>query len=143
VNAHEYTDALTLTATALSHARAGSWSQTSADLQAMHDLYGGDGIQVLLYGLADAILVPQGGPGMPGELVMPVWVDPTGAIGNADDVPPAVRWAGRFVAARAVGDEAACTALVDSCTSDAEFCQNVCAMLEVAAMTLNVVGSCR
>jgi hypothetical protein len=81
---------------------------------------------------------------MAGELVMPVWVDTTGTVGNADDVRPAVRWAGRFIAALAVDDEAACAALVNSCTSDAEFCQNVCAMLEVAAMTLNiVVGSCR
>jgi hypothetical protein len=144
VDHHEYTDAVRLTATALSHARDGSWRQTGADVQAMHDRYGGDGIQVLLYGLADAILVPQGGSGMPGELVMPVWVDTTGAIGNADDVRPPVRWAGRFIAARAVGDEAACAALVNSCASDGEYCQNVCAMLEVAATTLNiVVGSCR
>jgi hypothetical protein len=70
VNLHEHTGAVRLTATALSHACAGSWRQTGADVQAVHDRYGGDGIQVLLRGLADAILVPQGGPGMPGELVM-------------------------------------------------------------------------
>jgi hypothetical protein len=140
----EYTDAVGLTETALSHARAGSWRQTGADVQAMHDRYGGEGLQVLLLGLADAIVVHQGGPGVPGELVMPVWVDSTGAVGNANDVRPAVRWAGRFIAARAVDDGAACAALVNSCTSDAEFFQNVCAMLEVAVMTLNVVvGSCR
>jgi hypothetical protein len=144
VNLREYADTVRLTATALSHARAGHWMQTGADVQAVHDRYGGEGIQVLLLGLADAMLFHQGGPAMTEEPVMPVWVDTTGAVGNADDVRPAVRWAGRFIAARAADDAVACAALVKSCTSDVEFSQNVCAMLEVAATTLNiVVGSSR
>ena len=144
MNLHHHTDAANLTATALCHARVGDWMQAGADVQAMHERYGGEGIQVFLLGLADEVLVHQGGPGVPGELVMPVWVDPTGAVGNADDVRPAVRWAGRFIAARAADDPAACASLVNSCASDAEFFKNICAMLEVAATTLNiVVGSCR
>jgi hypothetical protein len=50
VDLHQYTDAVKLTATALSHARAGNWRQAGADVQAMHHRYGRDGIQVLLLG---------------------------------------------------------------------------------------------
>jgi hypothetical protein len=144
VNLDHHTDVVRLTATALGHARVGDWTQAGVEVQAMRARYGDEGIQVFLLGLADEVLVHQGGPGMLGELVMPVWVDSTGAVGNADDVPPAVRWAGRFIAARAAHDAAACAALVNSCTSYVEFIKNICAMLEVAAMTVNsIVGSCR
>jgi hypothetical protein len=139
-----HTEVVRLTATALGHARVGDWTQAGVDVQSMRDGYGDEGVQVFLLGLADEVLVHQGGPGLPGELVMPVWVDSTGAVGDADDVPPAVRWAGRFIAARAADDAAACAALVNSCSSDAEFFKNVCAMLEVAAITVNsILESCR
>lgn len=78
---------------------------------------GPQALSTLLYAAADTFVAAQEahrGP-IPDavEVVAPIWLDAqTGSIGGADTVPAAVRWAGRFAAARAAADQAQCEALL-------------------------------
>lgn len=64
----------------------------------------------------------------------------TGELGGADEVPPHVAWAGRYMLARARMDAETSVALVDSCTSDAEFAGNVWALLQMVSLAFTTSG---
>lgn len=135
--------AVHMAATALAHARLRQWEEAGAQVRALQERYGFEGVQVLMIGLADTVLYYQGGPAEPGGLVAPMWLSVDGKVARADEVRPAVRWAGRFIAARAADDLDGCNDLVAACTGDAEFSDNVCALIEVAACTLNTLAGVR
>jgi hypothetical protein len=141
MNVEQRTAALEVAAKALVCARVDDWPQASDAVQELHDSYPGEGIQLLLLALSDTLLRHQGGtPPQPDAVVLPMWVDTaTGTTSLADDVPPPIRWAGRFIAARAANDEDACAALFNSIATDEEFTENVCAVLEIVAVSLNVI----
>lgn len=142
ISPDEKAEAILRSAVILSHARAGRWLDAAADVNALAERFDGPGIQILIMGLADTMVSAQGGPTTGGHATRPVWVDPDGAIEDANDVGrPEVVWAGRFIAARAALDEDTCAALVNSCVNDpAAYSRNVCAVLEVTANTLNMMG---
>lgn len=135
----ERIDAIAMSSRALIHARDDNWAEAGTNVQELADRFGGPGIQVLLIGLADTMLIHQGGWANADDLVLPLWTDSDGNIADVEDVRPEFRWAGRFIAARAADDEDACAALVNSITSDDEFTACVCAMLEVVATTINMI----
>jgi hypothetical protein len=143
-------EAMQRSAVVLAHARAGNWIEAGNAVGELAERFDGPGIQILIVGLADTMVHAQGGdelpPGITDDMVVhrPVWIDQNGdTIDNATEVPrPDIRWAGQFIAARAAFDEDACAALVDSCADDPEsYCNNVLAVLEVTATTLNMIGA--
>jgi hypothetical protein len=143
MNREQRLAAVCLAAQALAFARVDDWSRAGDVVQELHDTYAGEGVQVMLIALADTLLMYQGGykdPQRPDAVVLPMWIDTsTGSTALADDVPPPIRWAGRFIAARAALDEDACAALWNSVTTDEEFTENICATLEMVAVSLNVI----
>jgi hypothetical protein len=138
----EKSEAIVRSAVILAHARAGRWQQAGSEVAALADRFDGSGIQIMIMSLADTMVHHQGGPPREDEQVRPIWIDQDGRTDNADGVPrPEIVWAGRFIAARAALDEAACAALVNSCAGDPEaYSSNVYAVLEVTAETLNMMG---
>jgi hypothetical protein len=136
-------EAVLRSAVILSHARAGRWRDAGRDVGALAQRFDGPGIQILIMGLAETMVAVQGGPTHAGVPTRPIWVDDDGAIEDADQVGrPEIVWAGRFIAAHAAGDEDACAALVNSCAGDPEaYSDNVYAVLEVTADTLNMMGA--
>jgi hypothetical protein len=136
--------AVALASLALANARLGEYDAADKVIDQLQDLFGGIGMQVLIIGLADTMLAAHGGATpSPDVLVAPVWIDCCGNIGGADDVPPAIRWAGRFVAARAADDFDAAQALIQSCADDDEFSENLSALLHCVATTVNVIAAQR
>jgi hypothetical protein len=139
VNRDERDTALKLCAKALDCACADDWVGAGETVQELHTTYGGEGLQLFLIALADTLLTIQGARPSPDAVVAPMWVKPDGDVGLADDVPAPVRWAGRFIAARAADDEAGCAALWNSITNDDEFSDNILATLDVVATTINAM----
>jgi hypothetical protein len=135
-------DATIRSATILAQARAGNWGTAAHDINDLAAAHGPAGIQILCMGLADTLVIHQDGFARDNEVSVPLWVDEDGNASEADAVARhEIRWAGRFVAARAAGDTDACRALWDSITGEDEFRANVCGLLEVAATTLNAIGA--
>lgn len=141
MNETEYDDAANLFLRAPHCARVGNWTQASAVVRELDDRYDGEGVKILLIELADTMILCRGGLPRPDQVMVPVVEDTVGRSFDVNDVRPEVRWAGRFVAARAAGDETTCAALVNSCTTNDEFTLHVAALLQVAAATLNTVGA--
>ena len=141
MNSEQRDAAIRTGAKALAYARVKDWSRAGEAVQELHDNYeGGEGIQLFLLGLADTLLIHQGAKPQQDAMVLPMWVDPSGDTTLfADDVPPPLRWAGRFIAARAALDEPACAALYESIANDEEFTDNVCALLDIVATSLNMI----
>jgi hypothetical protein len=146
----EKREAFERSAVILAHARAGNWIEAGNEVGELAERFNGPGIQILLVGLADTMVHAQGGDELPSgvtpDMVIhrPLWIDEYGdTIDNATEVArPDIRWAGQFIAARAALDEDACAALVNSCADDPEtYCNNVLAVLEVTATTLNRIAS--
>ena len=136
--------ALELTDRALGCAVAGDWWAAGELIGQIYQM-DGNSLLTLLYATADTHILAQeqrfGRRPDNVEVVMPVWLDvATGRIGGAAGVPPAPRWAGRFVAARAAGDRQQCEALLKVLAGlDTEqFNAHVAALVEmcVAAMRL-------
>jgi hypothetical protein len=137
----ERDDAFVQSSSALVAARCGDWERAVRTVEALAEQYDGEGVQILLLGLADTLLIRLGAPPRPDQTVALMWVDPDrGPIFNADDVSrPEIRWAGRFIAARAAGDNDTCAALVNSCANEDEYSRSVFAVLETVATTLNAM----
>ncbi|MGH3985920.1 MAG: hypothetical protein ACRDTZ_01200 [Pseudonocardiaceae bacterium] len=134
-------DAAVQSASALCAAITGDWARAARDVGALADQYQGQGVQILLLGLADTLIARLGEPA-PDQLIAIAWMDPVvgGVTFNAEDVPrPEIRWAGRFIAARAAKDHSQCVALVNACHDETEYAHNVFAVLEVVAMTLRAI----
>jgi hypothetical protein len=131
--------ATALAAKILYHARRNDWDQVTTTANQLHTDYGDLGTQILIMGLADTLIARQGGPVRNGQPVQPGWLPPgAGAVTtNADDVPPRIRWAGRFIAARSAGDHDTCRALLGACATDEEFQDCVLGLIDATATTLN------
>ncbi len=135
-------DALVRSALILAQARAGNWESAAREINDLAAVHRNAGIQLLCMGLADTVVIHQDGFTRDDEVAVPLWVDEDGNASDADAVTrPEIRWAGRFLAARAAGDTDACKALWESNTGEDEFQANVCGLLEVAATTLNAIGA--
>ena len=136
-------DAILRSAVILAYARHGDWEKVGALVTELGEIHNGPGIQLLICGLADTIVIYQGGHSAPGEMIAPIWVDGDGNASDADGVQRAeILWAGRFIAARAAMDDDACAALVNSCADQPDrYAQNVLGLVEVAAYTLNEMGA--
>lgn len=128
-----------LAAVALGWSRRSAWEKCGETVCEISDRFGAEGMQILVLGLADTMILQQFGKfPPPGARVAPLWVDEGGPSIDADNVSPAFRWVGRFVAARAARDWETCCALVNSCSDD-EFTANVCMLLDVVATTINAI----
>jgi len=137
----DFQQAVELSSRALACARAGDWVSAGQTVKEIENRFDGPGIQTLLCGLADTLLLHYGGIPGPGAVVMPLFVDSDGETSDVDQTPPEVRWAGRFIAAWGARDDEACAALCNSCTDEREWTYNVAALLDVVATTLNMVGA--
>lgn len=127
--------------------REDAWHGIGDRITEMAVRFGANGMRLLLLGLADTIVIHQWGraplitqEGDPSLVaVSPLWMDTTGVLcEDPEKIPPPVRWAGRFVAARAANDRAGCEALLSS-LSPGEFGQGLCALLDCCAATLNLI----
>ncbi|WP_031465994.1 hypothetical protein [Sciscionella sediminilitoris] len=89
-------------------------------------------------------------------LAMQAWVDtsvppaheyetlsflgPDGTVTGADDAAPPVRWAGRFMLARAQNDREQCQALVRSVDDDAALTAGILALLHMCGLQCRLRG---
>lgn len=113
-------------------------------VQAISDETGGPGVELAIHAWADTLIrAYRQATGTPDDApVQPGWVNAgTGDIaGDADDVPAEVRWAGRFIAARAAMDHPACYALLTALPDDrAAIGAHVVALLNITALTLRTL----
>lgn len=101
-------------------------------MQTVADRYGQQGIHTILLALADTIAAKQGFNYTASGPVVPIFLDVAeGRIEGVDTTPPRIRWAGRFVAARAAQDQHQCQALLDSCAGFDELIDGVSGMFEI------------
>jgi hypothetical protein len=133
--------AIQLAGAALRAAMAGDWGAAGAAIQAASDECGGGGVELCVRSWCDTTInrfrqvtgTPANAP------VRPVWVqaDTSRVYADADEVPPAVRWAGRVMAARASLDREAYEALLESIPhDDVAVGEHLHALLDSAAQTL-------
>lgn len=142
--------ALELTGRLLGHAADEDWRAVGVLVDEVFRLDSSHALLTMLYAAADIQLAahenrvgraPDGA-----EVVEPVWVEAgTGRVGGADDVPPAPRWAGRFIAARAAGDRQQCEALIRVLAGldPQQFGEHVLAVIESCAAAVRAAGPCR
>ncbi|GAA2773028.1 hypothetical protein [Saccharopolyspora taberi] len=124
-----------LAAEALRAGVAGRWAKAAAAVNRLTDNYGGEVVPNVLCAWIDTALIHCAPPS--GEPVHVAWFNTdTGELGDADDVPPPVRWAGRLVAARVADDREQFTALIDAVRSDDEWSAGCSALLQICALTL-------
>lgn len=119
-----------------------TWSEVGNTIRELSDRFGDRGLQVLMLGLADSILVVQGWvPEQDNVSYQPAFVDADNqaTADDIDTVPAGPRWAARFVAARAAADWDTINALCAACESDDEFTGCVTGLVDVAAATLNAL----
>lgn len=132
-----------LSARVLDHARRQQWDAAAALL----DRIGGMGVHgqlTFVYAMADTIALVHehvAGPAPDGAVIAPAWTDAdTGAAtDDADRVPPAERWVGRFICARAADDRDTCEALLGAFAEgdDEGWSEAVSALVTTAALTIN------
>ncbi len=65
----------------------------------------------------------------------------TGKVTGADAAPPAARWAGRLIAARAADDEAGYAALLQAPAEGGELGDCIMALLSMVALNLTRAGA--
>lgn len=140
MNRSDLDRAVTLSTLALRHGRDGDWDAAGDTVADIYDQCGPAGIWVLAIGLADTMVIHQGGANISSDAIaMPAYVTLSGDPLDVDEVPAPERWAGRFIAARAVRDQETCEALVMSLNNDAEFRAAIAALLHITANTLNLI----
>lgn len=133
--------ALRLAAIALQSAMSDDHAKASRAVQALSDEFGGEGVMLAIHAWTDTLIAAyRQVTGTPDDApVRPGWINSdSGAVAtDADDVPCEVRWAGRFIAARAVMDLPSCHALLESLPDDGEAIgRHVSALLNMAGLTL-------
>jgi hypothetical protein len=122
---------------ALSAARDRDYDRASRAIHAISVRYGEEQIPWVMLAWIDTMATACGLRPQPGAAVGVLWQHESGgAITEADDTPPAVRWAGRAVAARLADDYGQFEALVNSCSGDQEWSANVGAVLDICASML-------
>lgn len=138
-----------LAAEALHAAIREDWPAASKAMQAIDGETGGEGSVLALVAWCDTMIVAQrramGLPDEPQarEVARPVWLD--GGTGraslNADGVPPAARWAGQLIAARAALDLEAFNALLTALPADGKARGAYAgAVLQACALTARVTA---
>jgi hypothetical protein len=120
-------------------ARANKWEKCGDVVGEIYGKFGVPGIQILMLGLADTVLIHEGVRHVPSNaVVVPVWMTQSGeVITDVEKVRPWSRWAGRFIAARGARDFDGCNALLESIPSDEQFLENLWGLVDVCANTLN------
>jgi hypothetical protein len=111
---------------ALVAAMGEDWPVASAAMRALGAETGTEGLATALLAWCDTLIAAQrramGLPDEPqdGEAARPAWLNgATGRVAlNADDAPPAARWAGQLVAARAALDREAFAVLLAAMPKD-------------------------
>lgn len=116
----------------------------AAAVQAISDEAGGPGVELAVHAWADTLIAAyrQATGTADTAPVQPGWINAgTGDIAaDADGVPGEVRWAGRFIAARAAMDHPACYALLTALPDDgAAIGAHVLALLNMTALTLRTL----
>lgn len=125
----------------LAHARRQQWGPAAALLQRIGDM-GPRAQLTLVYGMADAVgdaYQRVAGPPPDGAIIGPAWIDDSHdrVVTDADSLPAAVRWVGRFVSARTCGDCEMCEALIGSIADEREWSAAVSCLVEMSALTVN------
>lgn len=107
------------------------WPAAKQAVEQVAREHGVNEIPNVLLGLIDTLLIRTGITSPDALMFQAV---ETGAVTDADGVPPRIRWAGRLIMARARDDQAAFRALINSITSDEEWSSNCSAVLETCAL---------
>lgn len=130
-----------LAAATLTAAARGRYAEASRLGQELADECGPGDIPHVMCAWIDTVLAQAGVPSGGGQIHTMMWIDEgSGAIHQADEVPPAARWAGRLFIARANMDQATFEALIKSVQSDEEWSRNVSAVLEQSGAQLRQLG---
>ncbi|MCW2768158.1 MAG: hypothetical protein JWO11_4117 [Nocardioides sp.] len=134
---------ISLASTAMYAAIAQDWPKANKATQAIGDEFGGDGVIAAALAWCDSMLAHT--PGVDPTSGNPVRLTfknlESGRVDNdANQVPPAIRWAGRIVAARAADDEPGFRGLIESLESDKQFSEYIGALLSMVAANLRPVA---
>lgn len=129
---------IALATRALHAAMAGQDEQAAAFVQQINDTYGADGLMVALLAWCDTFtLNVTGGFTASGPVALRWRFEDTGTVQTADEVPPAARWAGRLLIARATDDQAMFNTLMASIPPDPRIVgDHVLALLDMVALNL-------
>ena len=132
---------LQLAADALRSAMREDHTRAARAVQALSDELGGEGVMLAIHAWTDTLVdAYRQVTGTPDDApVRPGWVNAqSGEIAtDAGDVPVEVRWAGRFIAARAAMDLPSCHALLGALPDDGDAIgRHVAALLNIAGLTL-------
>lgn len=110
-------------------------------VQKIAERYGPDVIPRVLLAMVDTVLA-RASHTPDGTAVRVAWMQAeTGHVQTADEVPPAIRWAGRFFAARAADDQTQAEALLDSIRSAEEWGACASAVINVCGTQLRLMGA--
>ncbi len=129
-----------LATTALHAAQQDDWDAVKRNVTALSDLDDGSLMSAIL-AWCDTCLASQG-ISMDGTTPVQVkWREQgTEDEQGADDVRPAVRWAGQLINARAADDDAAFIAHMRAIPEGAEFGHHVMTLLQCIAVTLKTTA---
>jgi hypothetical protein len=95
--------------------------------------HGVNAIPNVLLAFIDTMIAQTGAPSMPDQVA---FESESGAIQSADEVPPAVAWAGRLMMARARDDQSTFKALIHTARTDEEWTANCSAVLSMCALNI-------
>ena len=116
------------------------WDKAAQNLKKIVDAYGVNEVPMVLATIIDQLVLRSDLP-TDGRLKLLKFVaSETGAIESADDVPPATRWTGRLIMARAEMDKDAYWALVRSVETDQQWADNCWAVVQMVALNLRQGG---
>lgn len=126
---------------ALRASARGQHAQARQHVERIARRYGDEVIPRVLLSMIDTVLA-RAGHTPDGSPVRVAWLETgTGTVQDADEVPPAVRWAGRFFAARAADDETQAVALLRSVRTSEEWGACALAVLNVCGTQLRLMGA--
>lgn len=101
-------------------------------------LSGSNGLVVAIVGWIDTYFAKVYPEHKRGDALAIQWLNvPEGQIETADEVSPAMRWAGRLLAMRAMDDEAGFYAVLHSAPEGADLGDGIMALLHLVATGLN------
>lgn len=128
---------LPLASAALQASIDGDTPTAQARLQEIFNRFGPDAILAVLVAFVDTTCNAVFGRFTARGEVAVRWFQEGGDhTEGADEVSPAIRWAGRFAAARFADDETTAQALINSVQSAQEWSANVAAVLHVCGATI-------
>jgi len=110
------------------------WAAANRTVTQIARTHGVNAIPDVLLAFIDTMIAQTGAPSMPDQVAFQA--ENGGAIQSADEVPPAVAWAGRLMMARARDDQDTFEALIHSCRTDEEWTANCSAVLSMCALNI-------